>query len=254
MRKEDEIRQAVVETYARLAEVEGPCCLPCSCGCGTGVADRARAVGYGQEELANIPEPSIMGLGCGNPVAWAELEEGETVLDLGSGSGMDVFLAAARVGPKGRIIGVDITEEMVAKAKEIAAQCGYDNVEFRVGQIEDLPLETETVDVVLSNCVINLSTDKARTFQEAYQALRSGGRLVISDLVSRGEIPVEVREDLASWAGCVGGVVEREEYLAMVAEAGFRDIALLAEGPFYELRFPDGRVVEIASIQLRARK
>jgi ubiquinone/menaquinone biosynthesis C-methylase UbiE len=170
-----------------------------------------------------------MGLGCGNPVALASLKEGETVLDLGSGGGIDVFLAARNVGANGKVIGVDMTEEMVQKAKTTASKHGYENVEFRLGEIENLPVEDNSIDVIISNCVINLSTDKQKVFQEAYRVLRPGGRIMISDLVTEGELPQEIRKSFDAWACCVAGALEKNQYLNTIRSAGFQNVNITSE-------------------------
>lgn len=212
-----DIKQTVREGYGRLAqETEG--------GAGT----PSEIVGYAADDLAAIPEdtPSF---GCGNPLALAALQPGEVVLDLGSGAGFDCFLAARAVGPSGRVIGVDMTPEMLEKARRTAAGHGYTNVEFRLGDIEDLPVESESVDVVISNCVINLAPDKARAFAEAYRVLRPGGRMHVSDLVLTQEPPEWLREDDAALVGCVGGASLREEYLAAISAAGFVGVTVDSE-------------------------
>jgi ubiquinone/menaquinone biosynthesis C-methylase UbiE len=188
--------------------------------------------GYLKDDLENLPPDAVAAsAGCGNPTAIAGLKEGETVLDLGSGGGIDAFIAAERVGPKGKAIGVDMTPDMVALARNNQIESGLDNVEFRLGEIEHLPVADESVDVVISNCVINLSTDKDAVFKEAYRALRSGGRLVVSDIMAKG-IPGEARENLAVWAGCIGGAISIEEYTSKIREAGFRDLKVVANTPY----------------------
>jgi ubiquinone/menaquinone biosynthesis C-methylase UbiE len=167
-----------------------------------------------------------MGLGCGNPVKLAEIRDGETVLDLGSGGGIDVFLASRQVGPSGRVIGIDMTSEMLARARTNAERLGLGNVEFRQGLIEALPLEESSVDVILSNCVINLSPNKAAVFSEAFRVLKPGGRLVVSDMVAEGALPAEIRENPDRWAACIGGALPEEEYLGAIREAGFASVAV----------------------------
>lgn len=229
--KEKEIKEVVKGRYAQIAKQDQESCCP-SCGCGASPSVQAEAIGYLGEDLEHVPEEAIMGLGCGNPTAIAELKAGEVVLDLGSGAGVDVFLAANKVGPTGRVIGVDMTEEMVDKAKNIARDHGYHNVEFRLGEIEKLPVEDESVDAIISNCVINLSPDKSKVFREAYRALKPGGRLTVSDIVSEGALPNEIKSDSNAWACCIGGALEQQEYLREIKEAGFEDVRVLSSKEF----------------------
>jgi arsenite methyltransferase len=189
----------------------------------------AMQIGYSAEELQSIPEEARMGLGCGNPTALASLKEGEVVLDLGAGGGIDCFLASVAVGKTGRVIGVDMTPEMLHRARENARNGSYDNVEFRLGEIENLPVADGTVDVVISNCVINLSPDKARVFNEAYRVLKPGGRVMVSDMVLTRELPENVRNSLAAYAGCVAGASLKEDYLATITKAGFEDVEVVSE-------------------------
>jgi arsenite methyltransferase len=230
--KEKEIKEVVKGRYARIAKQDQENC--CSrCGCGVSPSVQAEAVGYLRKDLADIPEETLMGLGCGNPTAIAELKTGEVVLDLGSGAGVDVFLAANKVGPTGRAIGVDMTKEMVDKAEGIARNYGYHNVEFRLGEIERLPVGDESVDVIISNCVINLSPDKSKVFQEVYRALKPKGRLIVSDIVSERALPDEIKDDPDAWAGCIAGALEQQEYLEKVKKAGFEDTEVVASREFY---------------------
>jgi ubiquinone/menaquinone biosynthesis C-methylase UbiE len=178
-------------------------------------------MGYSLQALSTVPDGANMGLGCGNPLAIASLKPGETVLDLGSGGGFDAFLAAQAVGETGRVVGVDMTPEMVRKARRLAAEHGYDNVEFRLGEIEALPVEDHSVDVIISNCVINLSPEKERVFQEAFRVLKPGGRLAVSDVVATAEFPAEVRDDLALHSQCIAGASSIAELEALLAQAGF---------------------------------
>lgn len=204
--------------YARVAVEPSSCCGP-----------SPEEIGYEASELAGLPDEAIMGLGCGNPVAHADIEEGETVLDLGSGGGIDVFLAARRTGDTGRVIGVDMTPEMLQRAEANAARLGLDHVEFRQGLIEELPVADGTVDVIISNCVVNLAPDKTRVFSEAVRVLRPGGRVVVSDIVSDGPLPSSVTDDPAAWASCVAGALPMAEYLQAMEVAGLTDIEVLRQ-------------------------
>jgi len=230
---EEKIKDVVKGRYAQIAtkQDQQSCCSVCAGGINP--LSQAEAIGYLREDLERIPEEAIMGLGCGNPSAITELKSGEVVLDLGSGAGVDVFLAANKVGATGRVIGVDMTKEMVDKAKSIAKDHGYDNVEFRLGEIEKLPVEDESVDVVISNCVINLSPNKSKVFQEAYRALKSGGSLTVSDIVSEEALPDEIKNNPDAWAGCIAGALEQQEYLKKIKGAGFEDVQVVSSSEFY---------------------
>jgi len=230
--KEKEIKKVVKGRYGQIAKQDQESCCP-SCACGASSMLQTKGIGYSREDLEHIPEEAIMGLGCGNPTAIAELKAGEVVLDLGSGAGVDVFLAANKVGPTGKAIGVDMTKEMVDRAEEIAKNYGYRNVEFRLGEMEKLPVEDESVDIIISNCVINLSPDKSKVFQEAYRALKPKGRLIVSDIVSEGALPSEIKNDLNAWACCIGGALEQQEYLEEIKKAGFEDVEIVSSREFY---------------------
>jgi arsenite methyltransferase len=213
-----EIKETVRQRYAEAAISKGSCCGGSDCG----DADPITRDLYDQLQRQDVPAAALeASLGCGNPTALAELAEGETVLDLGSGGGIDVILSARRVGLTGRAIGVDMTDEMLSLARRNAAEAGIPNVEFRKGEIEALPLENEEVDVVISNCVINLSVDKPKVLAEAFRVLKPGGRFAVSDVVVRGEIPTEIRRSMEMWAGCVAGALEEDEYRSLLAQAGF---------------------------------
>ncbi len=227
---DDEVRKAVRRAYGRVARGESTCCGS-SCSDKTSQRVAKELLGYTDDELASVPDGANLGLGCGNPTALASLREGDVALDLGAGAGIDCFLAARRVGKAGRVIGVDMTPEMIDQAWENAREGGYDNVEFRLGEIEHLPVADASADVVISNCVINLSPDKPRVFREAYRALRPGGRMLVSDIVLVAELPPEVGRDPDSVAGCIGGAIKKEEYLAAIAQAGFREVEVLTERP-----------------------
>ncbi|HEU5219981.1 MAG TPA: arsenite methyltransferase [Gemmatimonadales bacterium] len=204
----------------------GGCCGPASCGCGSvpgdGTADPITSNLYSAEQTEGLPPDALLAsLGCGNPTALAELREGDVVLDLGSGGGIDVLLSARRVGPAGKAYGLDMTEDMLALARANAAKAGATNVEFLRGNIENIPLPDASVDVIISNCVINLSGDKRRVLQEAFRVLKPGGRFAVSDVIVRGEIPTAVRRSLELWVGCVAGALEEQEFLDLLGEAGF---------------------------------
>lgn len=229
----DDHRQAVRSSYAKVAQAsnEGACCGPEASCCGVSDDDAINTListrlGYDEADLAAVPEGADMGLGCGNPRAIASLKAGETVLDLGSGGGFDCFLAAQEIGSSGRVIGIDMTPDMLSKARANAAKGQYDNVEFRLGEIEHLPVADATVDVIISNCVINLSPDKAQVFRDAYRALKPGGRLAISDVVATVELPEAMRNDAALIAGCMGNASLIEELESFMLGAGFTDVRI----------------------------
>ncbi len=229
-KKVKDIKKAVRDGYAKIAKQGSSCCTAKSCCGNTNLAQTiSKSIGYSEEEMNNVPESANLGLGCGNPVALASLKEGDVVLDLGSGAGFDAFLAARKVGKTGRVIGIDMTPEMVEKAGKNAEKGGYKNVEFRFGEIEKLPVEDNAVDVIISNCVINLSPDKESVFKEAFRVLRPGGRLMISDLVLVKELPVSIRESVEAYVGCLAGAVFKDEYLKFMKKAGFENIKIEGE-------------------------
>jgi arsenite methyltransferase len=224
--KPDEIRDTVRHHYAEVARTQGACgCGPgcCTTGAGVDVDAASRALGYDAGDLAAV-EGANMGLGCGTPLAFASLREGDVVLDLGSGGGIDCLLAARQVGTSGRVIGVDMTPEMIAKARDNAARVGAHNVELRLGEIERLPVADRSVDVVVSNCVINLSPDKPAVLREVYRALRPGGRLAIADIVASHELPDEIARNAAAFAGCIAGAASVSAMRSMLSDAGFVDV------------------------------
>ena len=229
--RNDEIRQAVRESYGEIAKAgtAGCGCAPSSC-CGSGNTstpeDISVALGYSSDDVSTVPEGANMGLGCGNPQAIASLQPGETVLDLGSGGGFDCFLAASAVGERGRVIGVDMTPEMIHKARENAAKAGLDNVEFRLGEIEHLPIADRSVDVIISNCVINLSPEKPGVFEEVFRILKGGGRLAVTDVVATAPLPEEGKENLELYTGCISGAAHVDELKSMLEEVGFTDIRI----------------------------
>jgi len=228
--KQEEIKKVVRERYASVAREEGSC-FSSSC-CGSSEKDISRRIGYDDEELTCVPEGANLGLGCGNPLALASLREGETLLDLGSGAGFDCFLAAKRVGAEGKVIGVDMTPDMIDRARNNARKGNYTNVEFRLGEIENLPAADNSVDVVISNCVINLAPDKGRVFKEAFRVLKPGGRMMISDIVLLKELPDFIRDSIDAYTGCVAGATKKDEYLEIIKNAGFKDVRVLDEKNF----------------------
>lgn len=236
--KDEEIKKVVRKNYADIAKQEGSCCGPKTinptkasscCGGPPTADDMSKKMGYSEEELAKLPEGANLGLGCGNPVALASLKEGDTYLDLGSGGGIDCFLAAEKVGKSGKIIGIDMTPEMIDRARENAKKGGYENVEFRLGEIEHLPVADNSVDVITSNCVINLSPDKKAVFKDAYRVLKPGGKIMISDIVLLKELPEAVLQSVEAYVGCVSGAILKEEYLKIVKDVGFEEIEVVSE-------------------------
>lgn len=227
--EEEKTRKRVREGYAKIAR-EGLCCSSPSscCDSRTTTEEESRKMGYTEKELKSIPAGSDLGLGCGNPVALASLKDGETIIDLGSGGGIDCFLAAERVGKSGRVIGVDMTPTMIDKARENARKGNYKNVEFRLGEIENLPVANNTADAVISNCVVNLALNKKRVFEEAFRVLKPGGRLMISDIVLLKELPEEVRKG-AHPASCIQGAMMRDKYIETIRQAGFQDVKIIKE-------------------------
>jgi len=230
----EEIKKVVREGYGKIAEQNSSCCAlgKSCCGSADSARDISRNIGYTEAELKAVPEGANLGLGCGDPIALASLREGEVVLDLGSGAGFDCFLAANQVGKTGKVIGVDMTAEMVEKATGNARKGNYDNVEFRLGEIENLPVGDNQVDVIISNCVINLSPNKKRVFQEAFRALRPGGRLMLSDIVLLKELPEEIKNSVAAYVGCIAGATTKKEYLEAIQAAGFEKTKILGEAAF----------------------
>jgi SAM-dependent methyltransferase len=231
---DEKTRKNVREGYAKIAKKRSSCCGPALSCCGsTAVSERiSKEIGYSENELGSVPEGANLGLGCGNPVALASLKEGEVVLDLGSGAGLDCFLAANKVGEAGRVIGVDMTPEMIDKSRENARKSRHKNVEFRLGEIENLPVADNFVDVVISNCVINLSTDKGRVFSEAFRVLKPGGRLMVSDIVLLKKLPKVIEESVEAYVGCLSGAVMKDKYLELIGEAGFQDVRTVEETRF----------------------
>ena len=232
--KEDKVKKVVREGYARIAKQGSSCCPSTASCCGdTNLAqDISQNIGYTAEDMKAAPQGANLGLGCGNPLALASVRAGETVLDLGSGAGFDCFLAAHRVGEKGRVIGIDMTPEMIERARENARQGNYLNIEFRLGEIENLPVADSSVDVIISNCVINLAPDKRKVFSEAFRVLKPGGRLMVSDIVLLKELPDFIRSSIEAYIGCISGAAMRDEYLAAIKAAGFQDVAVVEESSF----------------------
>jgi arsenite methyltransferase len=232
--KEEEKRTLVRKGYAKIAKEKGSCCCqessPC-CGSNT-YEEISKKMGYTEEELRSVPEASNMGLGCGNPVALASLKEGETVVDLGSGGGLDCFLAAKKVGEKGRVIGIDMTPEMIDNARENLRKSNFKNVEFRLGEIENLPIADNTADIVISNCVINLSPNKKRVFEEAFRVLKPNGRLMVSDIVLLKELSEDIRNSDKSYVNCVSGAIMKDKYIETIKQVGFKDVQIVEETSF----------------------
>ncbi len=226
----------VREAYGLLAKQQSGC--SCGCSCGESEKEYVKSLGYTEGELNAIPAEANLALSCGNPTALAGLKEGEIVLDLGSGAGFDCFLAASRVRPSGRVIGVDMTPEMIEKARAIAVKDGFANVEFRLGEIENLPVADSSVDVVISNCVINLAANKEKVFQEIFRVLKPGGRVAISDIALLKELPEQIRSSIEAYVGCIAGAVEVESYRKLAEETGLSDIKITVNNTFASIN-PD---------------
>ena len=231
-----DVKAAVREHYASVVRESTGCgCSPAAiscCGPTSAPAKMSKEIGYSEQDLAAVPDAANLGLGCGNPLAFAALEPGNVVVDLGSGAGIDCFLAARRVGESGCVIGVDMTHEMLDRARRNAAEDGFTNVEFRLGEIENLPVADRTADIVISNCVINLSTDKPRVFAEALRVLKPGGRLMVSDLVLAKPLPESVRRSVEAYVGCIAGAMLKDDYMAAIRGAGFEGVEILAESVY----------------------
>ena len=231
--KEKEIKRAVKEGYARIAKQATSYYASRSCCGDADISEEiSKRMGYTDEEIQAAPPESNLGLGCGNPVALADLSVGEIVLDMGAGAGFDCFLASTRVGPVGKVIGVDITSEMVEKARANARKCGYSNIDFRQGDLENMPVADNYVDVVISNCVINLIPNKKMAFKEAFRVLKPGGRLAVSDVVLLRELPEFVKRSNEAYIGCLAGAVMKDEYLEIIRSAGFQDVTVAAQSGF----------------------
>jgi arsenite methyltransferase len=260
--KEHIIKDNIKKQYAKIA-LSGSsesCCVPSECGCGsppassltTSLNQVAKVIGYDEKDLQSIPKESILGVGCGAPLNFADIKEGESVVDLGSGAGIDVFLSAKRVGGRGRVIGIDMTDEMLEKARRNAKVYGYLNVEFRKGDIEKkIPVNDSIADLVISNCVINLTIDKVGTFREVHRILKQGGRMVISDLVTAAEVaPSSVSAE--KWCSCLDGALTKEHYLDSIRKAGFQKVEVLSERLYTEGEQLDSR--KITSVIIKAEK
>jgi len=236
--KEEKIKEKVKQAYSQRVEriektrsTASSCCSPSASQCCPPSAQMLNKLGYSAEEINSLPETVMeLSAGCGNPTGLAELKTGETVLDLGSGGGIDVFLAARKVGENGRVIGVDFSEKSIAVAERNAEKMKAKNVEFRLSDLENLPVENESVDKVISNCVINLAPDKEKVFKEAYRVMKSGGRMIVSDMVTDKKLPQSIRNNPVLWSSCIGGALPEQEYLEAIEKAGFQDVKIAEKG------------------------
>jgi SAM-dependent methyltransferase len=238
----EKVVREVRDRYGKIAETSGSCCSPKASPCCGADQGLSLQIGYAKKDLSSLPEGADLGLGCGAPIGLLDLKAGEAVLDLGSGAGIDAFLAAEKVGPEGRVIGVDMTPQMLDRARRNAASAGHENVEFREGRLERLPVEDGSIDAVTSNCVINLVPDKAAVFAEVARVLKPGGRIVVSDIVLDAPLPEAVRADIAAWVGCISGAMGKEEYVALVEESGLGQVEVLRDtdyGASMEAAAPD---------------
>jgi ArsR family transcriptional regulator len=244
--KNDKIKQIVKKHYGKIA-AGGGCCNSCGCGSKDENERISKSIGYSNQEIKSVSDANL-GLGCGNPTGMGEIKEGDIVLDLGSGAGFDCFLAAKKVGEAGRVIGVDMTEEMIDKAKINAKKYGYKNVEFRLGDIEKLPVDNNSIDVVISNCVFNLVPDKSKVFKEVYRVLKKGGRMYISDIVLLKNLSEEQRNDAELIAGCVGGALLKDDYIKIIKDAGF-EVNILSEDKDISKRQYQGAPLESLKVE-----
>lgn len=251
----EKIRESIRKNYAEVAikSTQGGCCCSSVC-CGgdtsVDIGEASKRIGYSEEDLSIVPGEANMGLGCGNPIAIASIKEGQIVLDLGSGGGFDCFLARNQVGDSGYVIGVDMTPEMIKLARNNAEKVGYSNIEFRLGEIEHIPVADASVDIIISNCVINLSLDKMKVFNDAYRVLKEGGRLSISDIVATAQLPENIKKDLALVSGCIGGAEYVEDIRIMLQNAGFQEIKLTPKDNSREIInswIPDKNVEDFVS-------
>ena len=250
----ESIKDKVKERYGKIALTGNSdcCCMPGECTAGNTPTDAAKLIGYSPEDLGSVPEEAVLGVGCGAPIKFADLRDGETVVDLGSGAGIDAFLSANKVTKSGKVIGIDMTDEMLEKARKNAKDGNYTNVEFRKGDIEDsIPVDDNSVDAVVSNCVINLTTDKTSTFKEVYRILRNGGRMVVSDLVTDKELTKD-QVDPDQWCSCIDGALTQENYVESIKKAGFQNVSILDHRVYMEGEKSNGR--KITSLVIRAIK
>lgn len=246
----EEIKKAVMERYGEIAKTNNSCCPPAPSCCGPAQEEDVlhkigKKVGYSEDELTSVPDGANMGLGCGNPVALASLKKGQTVVDLGSGGGFDCFLAAQKVGDSGSVIGVDMTSAMIEKARANAQKAGFKNVEFRLGEIDNLPVADNAADVIISNCVINLAPDKAKVFKDAFRTLKPGGSLMVSDIVLLRELPLKIKESVGALTGCIAGALLKDDYIQAISGAGFSNVEIVDE-TVYPIGEDDAIVKEIS--------
>jgi len=248
----EDVKKFVKKRYGEIADGKQTGCCDPSCCSSPSITDLK--AGYSREELEKIPENAVLGLGCGNPTAIADIRKGETVLDLGSGGGIDCFLASKKVGRKGKVIGIDMTEKMIERARRNAREGGYTNAEFRLGEIENLPVEDDSVDLIISNCVINLAPDKGKVFAEAWRVLKPGGRIMVSDLVTTEVLPENVRKSFEAWAECIAGAMVKDDYLNVIKAAGFTNIRVEKEHAYTEDGMSYALRNKILSISVKAFK
>lgn len=245
--EDKKVKETVKKAYSEIAAGSGSCC---SCGCKSSVENISKSIGYSEDDMKTAPE-SNMGLGCGNPIALGKIKEGDVVLDLGSGAGFDCFLASKKVGNSGKVIGVDMTEDMIRKSKSIADKYGYKNVEFRLGDIENIPVESGSVDVIISNCVINLAPDKSKVFKEARRVLKGGGRMYVSDIVVLKELREEQKNDENLLSGCVAGALLKQDYIEKIENAGFKVKVLSEDKEISKIQY---KGIPLESIKIEAIK